>query len=193
MGEVIGLLFAALYGLGTLIYRAAVRRRAAVAARAAALTPRQQAIADAESAAGPAPPPAPPMTAASPEAVTAFQRREQELKAEAEAARAYFRRREQEVRAERDRLGLGAPPPAPPAFVPPPVVGREATTADFESQEQALQSSEPARLRATRPAASTAALPKLALSLKGDDLLRAVILQEVLGPPLSRRSRRPRS
>ncbi len=192
MGEIIGLLFAGLYGLGTLIYRAAVRRRAAATARAAALTPRQQAIADAESAARPAPP-APPTTAASPEAVTAFQRREQDLKAEAEAARAYFRRREQEVRAERDRLGLGTPPPAPPAFVPPPVVGREATTADFESQEQALQSSEPARLRVMRPAAPPPPLPKLALSLKGDDLLRAVILQEVLGPPLSRRPRLPRS
>jgi len=185
MGELIGLLFAGLYGLGTLIYRAAVRRRAAAAARAAALTPRQQAIADAESATAPAARPAPPPTASS-EAVTAFRRREQELKAEAEAARAYFRGREQEIRAERDRLGLGTPPSGPPA------VSREATTADFARQEQELEATEPARLGPVRPAVTAPTRPRLGLSLAGDDLLRAVILQEVLGPPLSRRPRSPR-
>jgi hypothetical protein len=104
---------------------------------------------------------------------------------------------------------LQAPPPSQvlPARTPPlqarprerqPAAGGsavpdEATRQGFERQERELFGSEPASLNTSltsplsRPASETN-------SLFGstDDLVRAIILQEVLGPPLSRRAAPPR-
>ena len=69
-----------------------------------------------------------------------------------------------------------------------PAVPDEATRQDFERQERELFSAEPAALDA--PLASSPPRPSASVnSLFGgtDDLVRAIILQEVLGPPLSRR------
>ena len=69
-----------------------------------------------------------------------------------------------------------------------PAVPEEATRQDMERQERELFSAEPSGLRTpltsspTRPSA-----PVNSLFGGTDDLVRAIILQEVLGPPLSRR------
>jgi len=73
-----------------------------------------------------------------------------------------------------------------------PAVPDEATRQDFERQERELFGAEPMALDTpllSAPSRSTAS----ANSLFGgtDDLVRAIILQEVLGPPLSRRTSRP--
>ena len=73
-----------------------------------------------------------------------------------------------------------------------PAVPEEATRRDFERQEQSLFSSEPDGLNS--PLVSAPLRPAVQTnSLFGgtDDLVRAVILQEVLGPPLSRRAVTP--
>lgn len=70
-----------------------------------------------------------------------------------------------------------------------PAVNREATFQDFDRSERELFQDEPAPLNAlqivTPPPPDT---PPFRLFENADDLVRAVILQEVLGPPLSRRS-----
>ena len=73
-----------------------------------------------------------------------------------------------------------------------PAVPTETNRRDFERQEQELFASEPAALDtllvspSPRPAAQASEL------FSGtDDLVRAIILQEVLGPPLSRRKSIP--
>ena len=72
-----------------------------------------------------------------------------------------------------------------------PAVPREATRGDFVRSERELLTTEPSPLDA--PLRSTLA-PQTEASFRlfqdTDDLVRAVILQEVLGPPLSRRSSR---
>jgi hypothetical protein len=104
---------------------------------------------------------------------------------------------------------MQAPPPsqALPTRTPPlqarsrerqpsaggPAVPDEATRQGFDRQERELFGSEPTALDTpllSTPSRSTTA-PN---SLFGgtDDLVRAIILQEVLGPPLSRRSAPPR-
>lgn len=69
-------------------------------------------------------------------------------------------------------------------------VPREATSQDFGRQEQELLTEEPAALgvalQTGGPQASSSPRP---LFEGRDDLVRAIILQEALGPPLSRRRR----
>jgi hypothetical protein len=69
----------------------------------------------------------------------------------------------------------------------------EANRQDFERQERDLMSSEPSALGVSLTSASSRSTTS-ANSLFGstDDLVRAIILQEVLSPPLSRRSAPPR-
>jgi len=72
-----------------------------------------------------------------------------------------------------------------------PAVPAEASRQDFVRQEQELFASEPAALGVSlTSSAATAAAPN-ALFGGTDDLVRAIILQEVLGPPLSRRKSPP--
>lgn len=71
-----------------------------------------------------------------------------------------------------------------------PAVPVETNRQDFVRQEQDMFASEPAGLGVslTSPASAPSAAPN-ALFGGTDDLVRAIILQEVLGPPLSRRKR----
>lgn len=73
-----------------------------------------------------------------------------------------------------------------------PAVPFETDRRDFERQEQDLFASEPTALSVSlsSPAARSAAAPNRLFG-GTDDLVRAIILQEVLGPPLSRRSASP--
>lgn len=73
-----------------------------------------------------------------------------------------------------------------------PLVPQPATTAGFARREAQLQDTEPRALRT--PLTDTPAEASTASSLFGttSDLVRAVILQEVLGPPRSRRPLPPR-
>ncbi len=75
-----------------------------------------------------------------------------------------------------------------PARTSPPPVRYKTSAAEFISQEQALQAEQVSRLGI--PLTSSAVpLPAQTAPLFGDvdDLVRALILQEVLGPPLSKR------
>ena len=71
-----------------------------------------------------------------------------------------------------------------------PAVPREATERDFRRQEDELAAWETAAvggaLQSPAPPAPTA-VPLKALFGSSDDLVRAIILREALGPPLSRR------
>ncbi len=72
-----------------------------------------------------------------------------------------------------------------------PLVAREATRAEFDRAERDLMTTEPSPL--DTPLRSTPRAPEsapFALFENTDDLVRAVILQEVLSPPLSRRRSR---
>ena len=72
-----------------------------------------------------------------------------------------------------------------------PLVARESTRADFDRAERDLMTTEPSPL--DTPLRSTPRTPASApfvLFQNADDLVRAVILQEVLAPPLSRRRSR---
>ena len=71
-----------------------------------------------------------------------------------------------------------------------PAVPKDATRTDMEQQEQALFFSEPAALNSPLTSMPPSAAPARRLLSGPDDLIRAIILQEVLGPPLSRRSAR---
>lgn len=70
-----------------------------------------------------------------------------------------------------------------------PAVSKDATRTEMERQEQALFFSEPAALNTPLTSAALPAAASVRSLLGGpDDLIRAIILQEVLGPPLSRRA-----
>ncbi len=73
-----------------------------------------------------------------------------------------------------------------------PAVPEEATRQDFERQERELFGAEPAALGTPLTSAPTRpSAPVNRLFGGTDDLVRAIILQEVLGPPLSRRKPQP--
>lgn len=95
-----------------------------------------------------------------------------------------------------------APPPSktpPPARTPSarpmprqpqaggPAVLREATERDFQWQEEELVASEPMALGTPLRSSTKSAAPRKRLFDNNDDLVRAIILREALGPPLSRR------
>lgn len=72
----------------------------------------------------------------------------------------------------------------------PPVL-RETTERDFQRQEQELFAYEPEALGVSLQSPVSAARPPTPnLFRNTDDLVRAFILREALGPPLSRRPRR---
>ena len=69
-----------------------------------------------------------------------------------------------------------------------PAVDRETTFQDFDRSEQELFQAEPTSLNSLQSVTTTRPDdPPFRLFENSDDLVRAVILQEVLGPPLSRR------
>lgn len=72
-----------------------------------------------------------------------------------------------------------------------PAVPAETNRQDFVRQEQELFASEPAGLGVSLMAPSPPAAAPNALFGGTDDLVRAIILQEILGPPLSRRKPSP--
>ncbi len=73
-----------------------------------------------------------------------------------------------------------------------PAAPEEATRQGFERQERELFGAEPTALDTPLTSAfSRQAAPADRLFGGTDDLVRAIILQEVLGPPLSRRTSRP--
>lgn len=109
-----------------------------------------------------------------------------------------------------------APPPSPtppPSQAPPPsktlptrmpalaparpmprqpqaggsAVPREATERDFWRQEEELVAYEPPALGVSLQSPTPSIVPVAKLFGSNDDLVRAIILQEALGPPLSRR------
>lgn len=110
--------------------------------------------------------------------------------------------------AEAQRQAQGPPPQAPMAQALPeraprgiaarpmprqpqaggPAMPREATDADFRRQEQELAAGEPAALGVALRSSAAPAPSRAALFQDTDDLVRAFILREALGPPLSRRS-----
>lgn len=69
-----------------------------------------------------------------------------------------------------------------------PAVYQEATERDFERQETELLTEEPVPFAAPlRSTATPAPAAPFRLFQTNNDLVRAIILQEALGPPLSRR------
>lgn len=109
--------------------------------------------------------PAPPADAPPQATAEDFRRWEQELKTERERATAYFRQRAEALRTERDK-----------AFP--------------RSLQAAMPSDKPAA--SDKPIPMETAQPSLVpaeLFQGQDDLVRAFILQQVLGAPLSRRHR----
>lgn len=92
--------------------------------------------------------------------------------------------------------GLVAPagyqPMRPPAPLPPPLpapVRYKTSAAAFVSQEEALLAEEAAGLGIPLVSPATPRAPQAGpLFGKTDDLVRAIILQVALGPPLSQRS-----
>lgn len=68
-----------------------------------------------------------------------------------------------------------------------PAVPREATDRDFRRQEEELAAWETSAFGAPLESAAPNAIPMKKLFGSSDDLIRAVILREALGPPLSRR------
>ena len=95
---------------------------------------------------------------------------------------------QQAARLEQARLMPRQPPAGGPA------VSFETDRQDFERQETDLFASEPSSLGVSlsSPAPRPAAAPNRLFN-GTDDLVRAIILQEVLGPPLSRRNHSPSS
>ncbi len=68
-----------------------------------------------------------------------------------------------------------------------PAVLREATGRDFRRQEEELAAWETAAVGVSQQSAAPTAVPLKSLFGSSDDLVRAIILREALGPPLSRR------
>lgn len=96
---------------------------------------------------------------------------------------------QQAARLEQDRLMPRQPSAGGPA------VPFETDRQDFERQEQDLFASEPSALGAllsSPPPPQPAAAPNILFN-GTDDLIRAIILQEALKPPLSRRHSAPSS
>jgi hypothetical protein len=91
------------------------------------------------------------------------------------------------------RLPTRAPALAPPRPMPRqpqaggPAVPREATERDFRRQEDDLAAWETAALGSPLQSPAPAIVPVKKLFGSSDDLVRAIILREALGPPLSRR------
>ncbi len=98
----------------------------------------------------------------------------------------------QQAVADAQRQAAAGGPPGPLA-PPPPVPTRDkASRAAFVSQDDALRAEEISRLGVPlTPAAVPRAAQAAPLFGGTDDLMRAIILQEVLGPPLSRRAAPP--
>ena len=69
-----------------------------------------------------------------------------------------------------------------------PAVMREATERDFRRQEEELAAYEPLALGVLLQSPAPATVPVKRLFGSSDDLVRAIILREALGPPLSHRS-----
>ncbi len=72
-----------------------------------------------------------------------------------------------------------------------PAVPLETSRQDFVRQEQELFASEPTGLGVSLASSASDATAPNSLFGGTDDLIRAIILQEVLGPPLSRRKSPP--
>ena len=68
-----------------------------------------------------------------------------------------------------------------------PAVLREATERDFWRQEEELAAYEPLALGVSLQSPTPSIVPVAKLFGSNDDLVRAIILREALGPPLSRR------
>ena len=68
-----------------------------------------------------------------------------------------------------------------------PAVSREATERDFRRQEEELVAWEPSALGVPLQSLTPTTVPLKSLFGSSDDLVRAIILREALGPPLSRR------
>ena len=68
-----------------------------------------------------------------------------------------------------------------------PAVGREPTERDFRQQEDELAAYEPTALGVALQSSTPTPVPMKKLFGSSDDLVRAIILREALGPPLSRR------
>lgn len=83
-------------------------------------------------------------------------------------------------------------PVRPPAFPVPAPVRYKTSAAVFVSQEEALRAEEVSGLGVPLVSTPAPRAPQAAPLFGGtDDLVRAIILQEVLGPPLSRRAAAP--
>ncbi len=158
MEQLIFLAIAILYGIGVSIYRFVKWANRQISSNATP-TPGQQALADAQRQAQ-GPTPQAPMAQALPERASSLA------------------------------------PPRPIAARPMPrqpqaggsAVPREATDTDFRRQEQELVAGEPAALGVALRSSTASAPSKSGLFQDTDDLVRAIILREALGPPLSRRS-----
>jgi len=91
------------------------------------------------------------------------------------------------------KLPTRAPALAPPRPMPRqpqaggPAVPREATERDFRRQEDDLAAWETAALGGPLQSPDPVIVPVKKLFGSSDDLIRAIILREALGPPLSRR------
>lgn len=99
----------------------------------------------------------------------------------------------QQAAAEAERQAAASRPPGPMAPPPPVSVRYKTSAATFVSQDDALRAEEISGLGVplTFPAAAPRAAQAAPLFGGTDDLVRAIILQEVLGPPLSRRPAAP--
>lgn len=83
-------------------------------------------------------------------------------------------------------------PGRPPAFPVPAPVRYKTSASTFVSQEEALLAEEVSGLGVPLVSPPAPRTPQAApLFGSTDDLVRAIILQEVLGPPLSRRAAAP--
>ena len=113
---------------------------------------------------------------------------------------------QRQAEAQRPPVRPLPPPPARPQAMPPwemppwemprqpqagpAAVPTEATTQDFQRQERDLLTEEPDPLGTPLRSDAPAQAPKpFRLFETDDDFLRAVILQQALGPPLCRRPR----
>ena len=167
MEQLIFLAIAILYGIGVGIYRAVKwANRQLTGAAIAPSSPRAAAQNETIAQASALPQESSP--ASSQATAEDFRRWEQELQAESERASLYFRQRAEELRAERNKALGKVAPPAPPKKTAP-----IATTPSNSVIPQ--DDAPPLRLFQTK-----------------DDLIRAFILREALGPPLSRRRRSSR-
>ncbi len=98
----------------------------------------------------------------------------------------------EQAAADAQRQAAARRPPGPAAPPLPAPVRYKTSTAAFVSQEDALRAEEVSGLGVPlTPAVAPRAAQAAPLFGNVDDLVRAFILQEVLGPPLSRRPAAP--